>query len=121
MDGRFVVRLVERVLAERGISKAEFYETSGISSATFSQWRTGQFEPSPANLKKIQDCLGIHFVEGHDATVERVKTPEEELLESIRNRPDLSVLLRSAMDVPPSSVYELVSKLEKMKEDAEKV
>ena len=119
MDGKFVVNLVETALVQKGIPKGEFYEKCGISSATFSQWRSGQYEPSAANLKKIQDFLGIRFIEGgRDATVE--KTPYEketdELLESIRSRSDLRVLLRSACGLPPSSVYELVAQAEKEKE-----
>lgn len=121
MDGKFVVRLVERTLAERGITKAEFYENCGISSATFSQWRAGLYEPSISNLEKIQDYLGIRFTDEFRVAMAHPVSPEEDLLETIRTRPDLGILLNSAKDVPPSSVYELVSKLEKMKEDAEKL
>ena len=119
MDGRLVVKMVESALAQRGMSKGEFYEKSGISSATFSQWRTGQYEPSAANLKKIQDLLGIHFIEGgRDPTIEKTPFEKEtdELLQSIRNRSDIRVLLRSASGLPPSSVYELVAQAEKEKE-----
>ena len=38
--------------------------------------------------------------------------PREEL------RDDLRILLNSASDLPPSSVYALISQIEKMKEDA---
>lgn len=119
MDGRFVVRLVEQRLAELGISKKEFYENSGISSATFSQWRTGQYEPSPAALRRITEYLGIHFVEGRDPTIPRVRTEMDDLMDELRSREDLRILLRSAKDVPPSSVYSLIAQIEKTKEDAQ--
>lgn len=43
MDGITVARIVDSELASRGISKAEFYAQSGVSSATLSQWRTGKY------------------------------------------------------------------------------
>ena len=123
MDGRAVVKMVESALARKDMTKGEFYQQTGISSATFSQWRTGQYEPSAANLRKIEEVLGLRFTPGLDSivldeTVVKMDSETAELLEQIRSRQDLRVLLRSAKDVPPSSVYELVSKLEKMKEDA---
>lgn len=123
MDGRAVVKMVESALARKDMTKGEFYQKTGISSATFSQWRTGQYEPSAANLRKIEEVLGLRFTPGLDSivldeTAVKIDSETAELLEQIRSRQDLRVLLRSAKDVPPSSVYELVSKLEKMKEDA---
>lgn len=123
MDGRAVVKMVESALARKDMAKGEFYQKTGISSATFSQWRTGQYEPSAANLRKIEEVLGLRFTPGLDSivldeTAVKIDSETAELLEQIRSRQDLRVLLRSAKDVPPSSVYELVSKLEKMKEDA---
>lgn len=115
MDGKTIARIVDSVLASRGISKTEFYEKSGVSSATMSQWRTGKYDPTPDKLAQIEKCLGISFADNKKSSMD---TETAELLESIRSRPDLGVLLRSARDVPPSSVYELVSKLEKLKEDA---
>ena len=106
MDGKTVVRIVETVLAERRISRGEFYEKSGISSATFSQWRTGQYEPTQAKLEQIEKCLNISLDDYEKSD------PREAL------RDDLRVLLRSASDLPPSSVYALISQIEKMKEDA---
>jgi transcriptional regulator with XRE-family HTH domain len=123
MDGRAVVKMVESALARKDMTKGEFYQKTGISSATFSQWRTGQYEPSAANLRKIEEVLGLRFSPGLDSivldeTAVKMDSETAKLLEQIRSRQDLRVLLRSAKDVPPSSVYELVSKLEKMKEDA---
>ena len=115
MDGITAARIVDSELASRGISKADFYVGSGISSATLSQWRTGKYDPTPDKLAKAEQYLGIKFADYENQTMD---SETAELLEQIRSRPDLGVLLRSAKDVPPSSVYELVSKLEKLKEDA---
>lgn len=61
MDGPSFVALVEKELKSRGIAKAEFYSATGISSATFSQWRNGLYAPSSTNIKKVEGFLGIRF------------------------------------------------------------
>lgn len=106
MDGKTVVRIVETILAERRISRGDFYAQSGISSATFSQWRTGQYAPSQDKIAQIEKCLGVTLADYEKSD------PRETL------RDDLRVLLNSASDLPPSSVYALISQIEKMKEDA---
>lgn len=113
MDGKAIARIIDSELASRGISKAEFYENSGVSSATLSQWRTGKYDPTADKLAKIEKCLGISF-----ADYEKSDMDDETavLLQSIRERQDLRVLLSSAKDVPPSSIYELIAQLERQKE-----
>lgn len=61
MFGKDVVAAVENRLKEINMSKGEFYKKSGISSATFSQWRTGIYEPSSEALHKIEECIGMTF------------------------------------------------------------
>ena len=114
MNGKEVARIVDSELASRGMSKAEFYAQSGVSSATMSQWRTGKYEPTPERLAKIEKCLGISF-----ADYEKSYMDDEtvDLLQSIRERQDLRILLHSAKDVPASSIYALISQIERMKED----
>jgi hypothetical protein len=52
------------------------------------------------------------------STIEKSDVDDETavLLQSIRERQDLRVLLSSAKDVPPSSIYELIAQLERQKE-----
>jgi len=112
MDGKAIARIIDSELASRGISKTEFYENSGVSSATLSQWRTGKYDPTPDKLAKVEMCLGISF-----SDYEKSEEPDE-LREMLRDRQDLRILLHSAKDVPASSVYALISQIEKMKEDS---
>ena len=104
MDGKTVVRIVEIILAERGISMGEFYKRSGISSATFSQWRTGKYSPTQDKIDQIEKSLGVTLADYE----------KSEQLEELRD--DLRILLRSASDLPPSSVYALIAQIEKEKE-----
>ena len=115
MDGKDIARIIDSELASRGIPKSEFYEKSGVSSATLSQWRTGKYDPTADKLAKIEKCLGISFSDYEKSDMDGETAV---LLQSIRERQDLRVLLSSAKDVPASSVYALISQIEKMKEES---
>jgi len=102
MDGKTLTKMIDEALEERGMSQGEFCAAIGISSAAMSAWRKGSM-PKPDRIAQIEDYLGIKFADSD---------PREEL------REDLKVLLRSAKDLPPSSVYALVAQIEREKENA---
>lgn len=104
MEGITIARIIDSELASRGMSKAEFYAQSGVSSATLSQWRTGKYEPTADKIAKVEKCLNISFADYEKSD------PREGL------REDLQTLLRSAEDLPPSSVYELIAEIHRRKE-----
>ena len=76
IDVKEVIKRVEVRLAEIGMSKAEFYRKSGISSASFSQWNTGVNSPSMKKLKNASDCLGVSL--DYLLTGERKEKPASE-------------------------------------------
>lgn len=59
MDNSNMIQRIEIRLKEMGKSKSEFYKETGISSATYSQWNTGQFGPSKRKLEAISEYTGI--------------------------------------------------------------
>ena len=59
MDTLAIIKRIEIRLTELGMSKAEFYKRSGVSSASYSQWNTGKYNPSKAKLKKAANVLGL--------------------------------------------------------------
>ena len=61
MDTLAIIKRIEIRLSEIGMSKAEFYEKSGISSASFSQWRTGTYRPSPKKLENAASVLNVAY------------------------------------------------------------
>ena len=105
MDGKTLTQIVDRILAERGISRLELCNAIGITSASYSGWKKGS-QPREDKIVAIEKYLGISFSDYEKCD------PREEL------RDDLRILLNSASDLPPSSVYALISQIEKMKEDA---
>ena len=48
---------IELRMAELNMSKQSFYEKSGISSASYSQWNTGAYKPSVKKIKSAAKAL----------------------------------------------------------------
>ena len=59
VKGPVVVQNIEMLLLQRKMSKADFYKRSNITSATFSNWRTGTYAPSHKGLTAAADALGV--------------------------------------------------------------
>lgn len=116
MDGKALWDFLEVELKKQGIKKGEFYDAIGITATAYYGWKNGA-EPKEETVKRIESYLGVPVSDVYTAQTTGMDAETAELLNSIRNRPDLGVLLRSARDVPPSSVYSLVAQLEREKEN----
>ena len=53
MSNSPIVARINSLLAEKGISKQEFYDACHITSATYSLWNTGKTTPRMKNLETI--------------------------------------------------------------------
>ena len=113
MTGKELARIIDDRLDEMKMSQKDFCASIGITSAAMSAWRNGSM-PKPERVKQIEKCLGISFADYEKSNMDDETAA---LLESIRERQDLRILLHSAKDVPASSIYALISQIEKMKED----
>lgn len=105
MDGKTLTQIVDRIIAERGISRAELCNAIGITSAAYTGWKRGS-QPREDKIVAIENFLGISLDE----------YVKEDALDYLRD--DLRILLNSAKDLPPSSVYQLIAQIEKEKENA---
>lgn len=103
MDGKTLTQIVDRLLAERGITRLELCDAIGITSAAYTGWKKGS-QPREDKIVAIENYLNISFADYE----------KSEQLEELRY--DLRILLRSAKDLPPSSVYSLIAQIEKEKE-----
>lgn len=101
MDSFDLVSLIEAELKRRGISKAEFYSATGISSATFSQWRKRIYYPSSTAIKKIENYLGIKL---------KFRTKEEKPATETGDELDATTreLLNLAATLDPADVHMLL-------------
>ena len=100
-----MVRIIDSILAEKGMTQKEFCAAIGVQSSAMSGWRKGSM-PTPQRIATIENYLGISF-EDYE---------KDDALESLRD--DLRILLNSAKDLPPSSIYQLVAQIEREKENA---
>ena len=105
MDGITLAKICDVECKKRGISKAQFYKDIGLTAPSFHGWKNGA-KPSQKYVDIIEEYFGIDLSDYEKSDV------REDL------RDDLRILLNSARDLPPSSVYTLVAQIEKMKEDA---
>ena len=115
MDGLKFATRIEEELRRQQISKGEFYDAVDITATAMYGWKRGA-EPKKETIAAVEKYLGITFSDVYKNETTGMDANLAKLLDSIRSRPDLGVLLRSARDVPPSSVYQLVAQLEKEKE-----
>lgn len=76
-----IVRTIEAELSRRGISKGQFYKDCDVSSATFSQWRTGTYYPSLTALKRIAEYLKLGLAFSSDGLPSLFPQYEEQMKE----------------------------------------
>lgn len=114
-----VAELVERVekeLQKRNISKTVFYKSSSVSSATFSQWRTGARSPSMQSISSIAAFLGVSvdwLLTGKESESEDAAC----IREVLRNKPGMRILFDAGKDVPDSVLLEAAAQIMKYKEE----
>lgn len=103
MDGKTLTQIVDRILAERGISRLELCNAIGITSASYTGWKKGS-QPREDKVIAIEKFLGISFADYEKSD------PREEL------REDHKMLLKSVDGLPQSSVYEIIAEIHKRRE-----
>lgn len=115
MRGVDFAKFIETELANRGIKKGDFYNATGLTATAMYNWKRGSV-PSRDSIEAVEKFFGMKISEAESA---RQFDPEiAELLEGVKDRQDLKMLFRSAKDLPPSSVYEILAEIERRKENA---
>lgn len=54
---------IDNLIKMRGLGKYEFYDAVGISSATYSQWKAGAYNPRMGKLREIAEYFGVPLAE----------------------------------------------------------
>ena len=105
MSSYEIVVYIEKILNSRKILKSDFYNSTGVSSATMSNWRKGKNYPSMEALIEINAFLGTDFA----ITVDNKKSAKPELTDDER---DVIRLYRNASDQTRKSMLLLLRSLE---------
>lgn len=113
-----IVARINSLLAEKGISKQEFYDACHITSATYSLWNTGKTTPRMKNLENIS--VYLHTTTDYLLTglgeKETPPTPEGEGLDPL----DMEALslLRQLRPENQKQVFDFAQALLKIQESA---
>lgn len=118
-----ILTRVDNELSDRHINRQKFYDGSGVSSSSYSQWRTGVRKPSVVSVQRMAAYLDVpvdYLLTGDRAYYPADDSEEvKELREMLLNRPDAKILFGLVKDAPPSAVYEAVATLARFKEQSE--
>ncbi|MCD8241706.1 MAG: helix-turn-helix domain-containing protein [Lachnospiraceae bacterium] len=109
MENAEIIKRIEIRLKEIGMSKADFYEKSGVSSATYSQWNTGMFSPSKRKLQAAADALGVsvEYLTGEasePSPAYYLNDETAEMAQKLFENHDLKVLFDAAQDASPEDL-----------------
>ena len=86
-----ILSRMEIRMAELGMPKERFYELSGISSASFSQWNTGLHKPTKKKIGQAAAVLGVSF--------EYLWTGEKENKPALPQENELTDMQQKAFDM----------------------
>ncbi len=121
IDTSSVLRRIEIRLAEIEMPKQVFYEKSGISSGSYSQWNTGMHSPSLKKLQKAALVLGVpvEYLLYGDAPA--ASEGAKKALTKTGEREDISPAKQALLDVIDSLTDEQCEKLLIVVESAKKL
>ena len=111
MDGKTLTQIVDRILAERGISRLELCEAIGITSGAYTGWKKGS-QPREDKIVAIEKYLGISF-----ADYEKSEMDDETaaVLQWIREDFAHRALFESAKGLSTEQSYAVASYIERLK------
>ena len=123
-DGKSLAALIDTYCLENRITKKQFSHDTGISSATLSQWRTGQFTPSKSNIRQLEEYFGVSiddFMMGHYKEKKPAQMDELEYLymirEDLRDNPGFRVLYNETDGATAADMLEAAALLARRKEE----
>ena len=111
MDGKTLTQIVDRVLAERGISRLELCEAIGITSGAYTGWKKGS-QPREDKIVAIEKYLGINL---HDIEKSDTDAETAEVLQWIREDYSYRALFESAKSLTKEQRLTAAAYIERLK------
>ena len=115
-----IVSRINGLLAEKGISKRDFYQDCGITSASYSLWNTGKTTPRMKNLEVIADYLETTTDYLLTGLGEKEKAPTQEGEREIGFEDFTYAFYEESKDLPDEKKKMLLEMARFMKADIEK-
>lgn len=108
----------EKLRASKGITKKFIAEALGRSATICQDWKQGKSRPSEEQLKIVARILDTSpaYLCGED---EQAEAPEDrelyELLQSLKEREDIRMLFKLALDASPEDVRQAAKIIEALR------
>lgn len=115
-----IVSRINGLLAEKGISKRDFYRDCGITSASYSLWNTGKTTPRMKNLEVIANYLETTTDYLLTGLGEKEKAPTQEGEHEIGFDDFTYAFYEESKDLPDEKKKMLLEMARFMKADIEK-
>ena len=115
-----IVSRINGLLAEKGVSKRDFYQDCGITSASYSLWNTGKTTPRLKNLEVIADYLETTTDYLLTGLGEKEKAPTQEGEREIGFGDFTYAFYEESKDLPDEKKKMLLEMARFMKADIEK-
>lgn len=115
-----IVSRINGLLAEKGVSKRDFYQDCGITSASYSLWNTGKTTPRMKNLEVIADYLETTTDYLLTGLGEKEKAPTQEGEREIGFDDFTYAFYEESKDLPDEKKKMLLEMARFMKADIEK-
>lgn len=113
-----IMEILDRIEIRLGImrkKKYDFYNESGVSSALYSNWKTGKAKPTTKTLNKIANYLGVslEWLISGSGEEQTSNLPQREQM-----RQEMRILFDAAEDAPASAILEAAALLMRYKENS---
>ena len=112
---------LKRLMEEQNLTQADVAKSIGVSPQTFNTWVRGIALPRMGKIQRLADYFRVDKSDLLEDTANNKKTyysdPEVgKIVNELKDRPDLRVLLDASRDLDESDMFELIDIINKIKE-----
>ena len=112
---------LKRLMEEQNLTQADVAKSIGVSPQTFNTWVRGIALPRMGKIQRLADYFRVDKSDLLEDTANNKKTyysdPEVgKIVNEVKDRPDLRVLLDASRDLDESDMFELIDIINKIKD-----
>ena len=112
---------LKRLMEEQNLTQADVAKSIGVSPQTFNTWVRGIALPRMGKIQRLADYFRVDKSDLLEETANNKKTyysdPEVgKIVNELKDRPDLRVLLDASRDLDESDMFELIDIINKIKD-----
>ena len=115
----------EQLLQNFGVKPYQVAKATGIAQTTFSDWKSGKYNPKTDKLQKIADYFKVPLsyfteikVEAHNEPI-YLDDETRDIIDSLRTRPEMKVLFSVSKKVTKDDIEATVEILKRMQKESD--